>query len=511
MVNLRDGATARYDAMRQAMDGGWKRVDAFDFYASMFPEGTLDTAEAWASRSGQDGRVHGRAIMLRLNAGVAETSVQVRTDPTVRRVFVCDGLDGLLASSVEAGVFVMAPISYWGASRELRFAHSLRALAIDLDDPILDTQGRPALLAMAQQGRIPVPTFTVLSGTGLHLYYVFDEPLDMRPATRRAAQALKHALVEQTWTPETSHRPAAQFEGIDQAFRVVGSHANLDDAQGDPGEWRTVTAWRTGTTLGVQALVDAIADPKRREDVARLFKPRMPWHEAAAKYPDWAERVSLHGEPKAWPARRSLYEWWKRQAGKASEGHRYHYLMALAIYGIKCAVPRPQVRGDMIELLPQLSAKGAPMGQVDVDDALQAYDPRYLAYGRQAIQELTGIRIEARKRNGRSRAEHLAWARSIQAAKDPEGTWRGGKPSKQKEVTAWVQAHPDATQAQCAKALGVSPSTVHKYWKHQDRDRPSPKARLVRDYIRRHPEATAAQVAQATGVSRPTAYKYMKD
>ena len=98
MVNLRDGATARYDAMRQAMDGGWKRVDAFDFYASMFPEGTLDTAEAWASRSGQDGRVHGRAIMLRLNAGVAETSVQVRTDPTVRRVFVCDGLDALFFS-----------------------------------------------------------------------------------------------------------------------------------------------------------------------------------------------------------------------------------------------------------------------------------------------------------------------------------------------------------------------------------------------------------------------------
>lgn len=509
MVDLRDGAVARYDAMRQAMDDGWKRVDPFDFYSSMFPQGTLDTAEAWASRSGHDGRVHGRAIMLQLNAGVAETSVQVRTDSTVRRFFVCDGLDGLLASVMEPGVFVMAPISYWGASRELRFAHSLRALAIDLDDPVLDRQGRPAFLAMAGQGRIPWPTFTVLSGTGLHLYYVLDEPLDMRPANRRAAQALKHALVDQVWTPETSHRPGAQFEGIDQAFRVVGSHANLDEPQGHPGAQRTVTAWRTGTALGVQALVDAIAEPARREDVARLFTPRMPWHQAAEQYPDWAERVSGRGAAKAWPARRGLYEWWKRQADKASEGHRYHYLMALAIYGIKCAIPLHEVRDDMIELLPVLSAKGAPMGQVDVDDALQAYDERYLTYGRQAIQELTAIPIEARKRNGRSRAEHLAWAREIQAAKDPEGTWRGGKPSKQQEVTDWIAAHPEATQAQCAKALGVSPSTVHKYWKHGDRL--SPKARLVHDYIRRHPEATAAQIAQATGVSRPTAYKYMKD
>ena len=33
MVDLRDGAVARYDAMRQAMDDGWKRVDPFDFYA----------------------------------------------------------------------------------------------------------------------------------------------------------------------------------------------------------------------------------------------------------------------------------------------------------------------------------------------------------------------------------------------------------------------------------------------------------------------------------------------
>ena len=44
--------------------------------------------------------------------------------------------------------------------------------------------------------------------------------------------------------------------------------------------------------------------------------------------------------------------------------------MALAIYGIKCAIPLHEVRDDMMQLLPLLSAKGAPMGQVDVDDAL---------------------------------------------------------------------------------------------------------------------------------------------
>lgn len=43
MVDLCDDTVARYDAMRQALDGGWKRVDAFDFYASMFPQGALDT------------------------------------------------------------------------------------------------------------------------------------------------------------------------------------------------------------------------------------------------------------------------------------------------------------------------------------------------------------------------------------------------------------------------------------------------------------------------------------
>lgn len=507
-MDLRGDAVGRYDALRDAMDGHWQRVDTVNFYSAVFPDGSLDREWAWATKAGETEREHGRAIMLQLNAGAPDTSIHVRTDPSVRRHFVYDHLDGLVLPLFRPGVFVMAPIAYWGSGkRDLRFAHTLRALAIDLDEPVLDSEGRPAVLGHCGRGSLPMPTFTVVSGTGVHLYYVLDEPLDMTPALQRAANALKHAMVDQLWTPATSNLADAQFEGIDQAFRVVGSHANLDEPDGHTGPARNVTAWKTGSTTSVRALTDAIDDPARREHVAKLFAPRMPWEQAKEKYPEWAERVEQRAKPQAWPIKRDLYEWWKRQAEHAVEGHRYHYLMALAIYGRKCAVPAYEVRADMMELLPILGAKGVAMSEIDVDDAMDAYDDKYLAWSRQAIEELTGIRIQPRKRNGRTRAEHLAWARSIQAEQDPEGSWRGhGKPSKEREVTEWIQAHPEATQAECAKALGVAPSTVHKYWKGGKRV--TKKGRQICEYLAAHPDASITQIAHATGISRPTIIRY---
>ena len=66
----------------------------------------------------------------------------------------------------------------------LENAQRMNALIFDLDgvgfgelrNLFLRFGGDPARVR-----RLPMPTFLVLSGTGLHIYYVFQQPIDLYP------------------------------------------------------------------------------------------------------------------------------------------------------------------------------------------------------------------------------------------------------------------------------------------------------------------------------------------
>ena len=51
---------------------------------------------------------------------------------------------------------------------------------------------------------IPPATYTVLSGHGLHLYYIFDEPIELRPHMIDGIQRIKDGLTELVWNDFTS-------------------------------------------------------------------------------------------------------------------------------------------------------------------------------------------------------------------------------------------------------------------------------------------------------------------
>ena len=51
---------------------------------------------------------------------------------------------------------------------------------------------------------LPKATFVVNSGTGLHLYYVLDEPVPMYPQNQLYMKELKYALTRQIWNRFTS-------------------------------------------------------------------------------------------------------------------------------------------------------------------------------------------------------------------------------------------------------------------------------------------------------------------
>ena len=45
-----------------------------------------------------------------------------------------------------------------------------------------------------------MPTFLVLSGNGLHLYYVFKEPIDLYPNIKVQLKSLKYDLTFRIWS-----------------------------------------------------------------------------------------------------------------------------------------------------------------------------------------------------------------------------------------------------------------------------------------------------------------------
>ena len=63
-------------------------------------------------------------------------------------------------------------------------------------------------------------------------------------------------------------------------------------------------------------------------------------------------------------------------------------------------------------------------------------------------------------------AVHVRIMNSIRDIDYPDGAWRNkdGAPIKEHLIKEWKQAHPDGNKSQCAKDLGVSRTTVIKWW-----------------------------------------------
>lgn len=104
-------------------------------------------------------------------------------------------------------------------------ARHLYALAFDLDGV-----GMPQLrdtLHQMNKDILRQATFVVKSGTGLHLYYVLEEPIPMYPHNQKCLKELKYSLTRQIWNRYTSTIKEPQMQGILQGFRVVGSGSKL--------------------------------------------------------------------------------------------------------------------------------------------------------------------------------------------------------------------------------------------------------------------------------------------
>ncbi len=351
--------------------------------------------------------------------------------------------------------------SYYGKKKDSQRMDKCYGLIFDLDS--VDEKKIAALFFQARNKANPMPNYIVVSksGRGVHLYYLFDEPLRMYPNYKSQLKSLKYELTIRIWNYYTSHDENVQIQSYDQSFMIAGTKDVMDVYCMSERRW----------SIGELA---ELAHFDWRWDAQ--YKPsKYTKEEAKELFPDWYEKVVVRGERAGgrWTCKRALYDWWIKQIESGAQyGHRYWCLMCLAVYAIKCGVSKKELRNDMYRLVPLLNSRADdehPVLVADIKAALEAYEESFVTYPIKDIERQSGIPIERNKRNGRKQKVHLQRARAVQDIDYPNGEWRKGngrKPQYKEKIEQYFLEHPYASVTDCSCDLDISRPTVYK-WKPQ--------------------------------------------
>lgn len=410
-----------------------------DFYRDLFPEGCFE-------RCGhtEDNKANGIFVIIKEQGAIKRLLTDELTE-----------LDDALGDKFS----VMSPVSYYGKSRNGHNASELFAFTVDLDGVELRQLGN--VLHQCNNKILPYPTYIVNSGTGLHLYYVFNEPLPLYPHMQRKLKDVKYALIRRCWNMYTSTIDKPQMQGIMQGFRMVGCRSKL-------GIDYPVVAYKFGDKVDLAEIMRYLP-----EDVyipTTDYQSDLPLKDAREMYPDWYERRIINKQPRnRWHVKRDLYDWWLRKIKTGAEvGHRYFCIMCLAIYARKCDIDEDELRSDALALIPLLDTdKNNRFTQDDVIKALEVYNECYCTFPRKDIEKVSGIVLPPpSKRNGRKQAAHLQLARGIRRLKSEmgENVSGGGRPSKSALVYDWRQQHPEGSKSDCHRDTGLSYPTIRRWW-----------------------------------------------
>ena len=302
---------------------------------------------------------------------------------------------------------------------------------------------------------LPRPTYIVGSGTGLHLYFVFERPIPLFRSTVKELERLRRRITWQAWTQGASSlHDNVQYESLFQGFRMVGSITKNGE--------RT-RAFKVGEKVTVEYLNKYV--PEEYRAVKFSYKSNLLLKDAKEKYPEWYKKRIVEKKPKGtWICKKDLYYWWirKLKAG-VQQGHRYWCIMTLATYAKKCAIPFEELEKDAYGLIPFMNTKGDKFTEDDVLHALEAYNDSYITYPINTIIQRTDIPIQKNKRNYIKRSIHLERARAVQAIDYPNNSW-AGRNSKKVVVNQWQLDNPNGRKIDCVRETGLSKPTVLKWW-----------------------------------------------
>mgnify|MGYP003305228273 CR=1 FL=1 len=385
-------------------------------------------------------------------------------------------IDELMTYHAERNDVYVAPASFIHGCYSGATCKDLYAFVVDIDKIKAET-----LDAVIENGNLggmtPMPTYIVNSGSGVHFYYVFQEPVPYYYRNQDALKKMYRALCKIT---KRNILAKTDWHAITQPFRLPGSQTKLE---------QVVTGWKCGDKWRIQTLGKRLnVDTSEMDLQIRPLVSQKEYKEELERRAALAES-SEPGKPKKKKRKRA---WISSLAGKTGfylsclqrcyeetqEGSRYRSMMALTVVARKVEYPKEQLEQDLLQLLTHYNQIGRYMNQSEVKKALRMYNDKALQTRSEDLEAWFGweFRRDAQKRLAkkkekgtyvkRTRKEICLMARKIQEAYYPDGEWRNkkGAPTAQWKVQQYRAEHPEGKPKDCIEATGLSKNTVYKWW-----------------------------------------------
>lgn len=324
---------------------------------------------------------------------------------------------------------IVSGCSFFGRSRKMDHAGKAYAIIIDLDD--VAKQQLENLMYMFVEKIAPMPTAINISGNGVHIVYMLEEPVSLTTRMKELLTETKQKLTDLLWTPLTSTKNCdPEHQSLVQGYRMVGTLTK---------KGHICRSFMVGRKIPYDILLAAVG-------IKGSNKPTI--DEAKILYPEWYEKRIVQDQPRGHLViGRSMYDKFLAAIKKgAKPGHRYNCILCLGAIAQKCNISKEEFEKDAYSLLDLFNSrsisKDNPFTIQNIENALFALsEGDYTRITIETIEQLTGVKYHKKKKSKKGK----------------------GRPTKEAKIKEYIKAHPDKTVMEIARKCGVSRNTVYKY------------------------------------------------
>ena len=356
-----------------------------------------------------------------------------------KTTYKLSSVDNLLAAGVFRSDLFVPPADFFNGCYRMATMSRLYALVLDLDYLLPSTVRR--LIKEIRNQVILTPTLVLNSGSGVHVYYVFAEPVEAYKRRIPILRQMQGKLIDMyAGFGKVERHP------LTQAYRICGSLTKLGD---------TSTGYSSGPVYDASALASKIGVNVSGWERIQLTMDN------EQKAPQRRIKKAVTVIPHVNNGER-FYRYCSRKIFRETDlGNRYMSLFGLAIVGYKTRFPKDEVIEDMQSLIDCWNEKypDRPVSYSEIGKAMKGYGQDYVKVSAAQLEEYFGWSFQRKiPRRGRTQEEHLKRCRMVKDVLIPH--------DKKTALEKYLKQHPDATCREIQKALKMSPKTVVKY-RHQ--------------------------------------------